>query len=169
MAELIVLRVIHVVGGVFWVGTMLFNAFFLGPAMAMSGPAAGPVAMGLQKRHLFTAMPVTAILTILAGLRLLMITSSRFSGEFFRSPMGMTFSASGALAIIAFIYGMAVTRPSMAKVAALGQQAATADGPTREKLGAEIRAAQDRARQSTVAVAVMLAITAIGMSIARYI
>jgi len=169
MAELIVLRVIHVVGGVFWVGTMLFNAFFLGPAMAMSGPAAGSVAMNLQKRHFFTAMPVAAILTMLAGLRLMMITSSRFSGEFFGSPMGRTYSVSGTIAIIAFVYGMAVTRPSMAKVATLGQQAATADEPAREKLTAEIRAAQQRARQSTLVVALLLAVTAMGMSVARYL
>ena len=40
MAELIVLRLVHVLGGIFWVGAGLFNMVYLGPAMAAAGPAA---------------------------------------------------------------------------------------------------------------------------------
>ena len=32
-AELLTLRVIHIVGGIFWVGSMLYTTFFLAPAV----------------------------------------------------------------------------------------------------------------------------------------
>lgn len=166
-AELLVLRVVHVVGAVIWVGTLAFNAFFLGPAMAAMGPAAGQIAAQLQRRKFFVFMPVVAILTILAGLRLMMITSSGFSSDYFGQRNGMTYSIAATLALIAFFYGMAVTRPAMAKVATLSQQAAS-DETNRERIMAEIRATQERARSSTVIVAVLLLVAAIGMAIARY-
>jgi uncharacterized membrane protein len=166
-AELLVLRIIHVVGGVFWVGTMLFNAFFLGPAMAAAGPAAGAIALQLQRRKLFTVLPVVAIVTLLAGARLMMITSNRFSPSYFSQRNGMTYGIAAIIAIIAFIYGMAVTRPAMAQVATLSQQAAS-DEVNRDRIMSEVRSMQQRARSATVVVAVLLLLTAIGMSVARY-
>ena len=167
-AELLVLRIVHVVGGILWVGAISFNAFFLGPAMAAAGPAAGQVAAGLQRRKIFVFMPVVAILTLLAGLRLLMITSSSFSGNYFGTRSGMTFSIAGAIALIAFVYGMAVTRPAMAKVVTLAQQAAQ-DPANRERIMAEIQATQQRAAKSTTIIAWMLLVVALLMAIARYV
>ena len=37
------LRVLHIVGGAFWVGTAVFIAAFLGPSLRAAGPAAGPI------------------------------------------------------------------------------------------------------------------------------
>ena len=165
--ELLVLRVVHVVGGILWVGAMAFNAFFLGPAMASAGPAAGQVAAGLMRRKIFVFMPVVAILTILAGIRLLMITSGGFAGDYFGRRAGMTFAIAGAIALIAFIYGMAVTRPAMAKVVALTQQAQS-DPANRERIMAEIQATQQRAARATTVVAWLLLVTAVGMAIGRY-
>src|SRR5688500_5509174 len=68
-AELIVLRLIHIVGGVFWVGSALFTAFFLMPTLMQAGPsAAGPVMGGLQQRKLMVWLPVVAVLVMLSGL-----------------------------------------------------------------------------------------------------
>lgn len=167
-AELLVLRVVHIVGGVFWVGAMTFNAFLLGPAMAAAGPAAGPVAVNLIKRRVTTIMPLSAILTMLAGLRLMMITSTGFSRDYFSQPSGMTYTAGAALSIIAFLVGMIVTRPAMMRVASLGAAAAS-DETTRERIGAELRAIQQRARSSNVVVAALLLIAAVCMAVARYL
>ena len=40
IAEILVLRLVHVLGGMFWVGSGLFSTFFLLPALAGAGPAA---------------------------------------------------------------------------------------------------------------------------------
>ena len=66
-AEMLVLRVVHVLGGVFWVGAMMYNAFFLMPALSQAGPAAGPVMAGMQQRKLFMWLPIVAVATMLAA------------------------------------------------------------------------------------------------------
>ena len=69
--ELVVLRLVHILGGIFWLGSGLFTTFFLIPALGRAGPAAaGPVMGALQQRRLFTVLPVVALLTILSGVRL---------------------------------------------------------------------------------------------------
>lgn len=55
--ELIVLRLVRILCGIFWVGSGLFSSLFLAPALAGSGEAMGPVMAGLQRRGLFTALP----------------------------------------------------------------------------------------------------------------
>ena len=167
-AELMVLRVVHIVGGVFWVGAMTFNAFLLGPAMAAAGPAAGPVAVNLVKRKVTTVMPLSAILTMLAGLRLMMITSTGFSRDYFSQPNGMTYAVGAVFAILGFVVGMVVTRPAMMKVASLGAAAAS-DETTRERIGAELRSMQERARSSNMIVSALLLIAAACMAVARYL
>ena len=52
-AEMLILRVVHVLGGIFWVGSALFMAFMLMPALASAGPAAGAVMGAMQRRRLF--------------------------------------------------------------------------------------------------------------------
>src|SRR5690606_39679892 len=79
--ELLVLRLLHVMGAIIWVGGMSFSTFFVMPAVAQTGPAAGPVMAGFQRRKVFIWMPLTAIVTILSGFRLLMIVSSNFRSE----------------------------------------------------------------------------------------
>ena len=101
--ELLVLRLIHILGGVYWVGAGLFSTFYLAPALKASGLAVVGAVMGhMQKRHMFTVMPVVAILTMLSGIRLMMIVSGGDS-HWFVHRAGHTYSVSGALAIIAFV------------------------------------------------------------------
>src|SRR5512132_1177730 len=48
-ALLYALRFTHIVVGVFWVGTIVFVAFYLLPTMRAVGPAAGPVMQELTQ------------------------------------------------------------------------------------------------------------------------
>src|SRR3954463_4082511 len=112
-SEIVILRLVHVISGMFWVGATIFMSLFLGPVIAGMGPAAGPIMAGLAQRRLHTAMAATAGLTILSGIRLLMLASANFNGGYFQSPVGRTFAIAGGLAITAFIVGMVYTRPAM--------------------------------------------------------
>ena len=80
--ELILLRIIHVVGGVFWVGSALFNALFLFPALAQAGPAGGQIVQGIQKRGMMVTLPTVAILTMLSGIRLIACGCRRVAHEY---------------------------------------------------------------------------------------
>jgi uncharacterized membrane protein len=167
--EVIILRLIHVFGGVFWVGGMLVMGLFILPAVAGAGPAAGPVMAGVNQRKFPLVMPIVALLTILSGLRLMMIDSANFGAGYFQSPVGRTFSTAGGLAILAFIFGMAMVRPAMMKAMALGQQMAVAsDDTARSRVGAELAATRRKGAIGNVIVLVLLTLAALGMATARY-
>lgn len=159
-AELLVLRLVHVLGGIYWVGAGLFSTFYLAPALTASGPAVAGAVMGhMQRRHMFTVMPVVAILTILSGARLMMIVSAGDS-HWFVHRAGHVYSVSGALAVIAFLLSLAVTRPAMVKAGKLAQSGGDP---------ATIAALQKRASLATMVAVVFLILAAAGMAIARYL
>jgi uncharacterized membrane protein len=167
-AEVIVLRLIHVLGGIIWVGGMTIMAYFVMPVLTGLGPTAGPAMAGLNQKKFPVIMPIIALLTILSGLRLLMIDSANFQGQYFASPVGRAFSIAGGLAIVAFLFGLMVVRPLMMKSMALGQQMAGADAAQRAKLEAEMGALRKRGATANMIVLIMLLLAAIGMATARY-
>ncbi len=168
-AEVIVLRLIHILCGMFWVGGTIIMTLFLGPVLGGLGPAAGPVVAGLTQRKLHVAMAATAGLTVLSGIRLLMIASAGFQAAYFQSPVGRTFSMAGGLALLGFIVGMAVTRPAMMKAGALGQQLhGTTDPAARERLASALEAARRRGVAGGMVVMLLLLLAVAGMSVGRY-
>lgn len=167
-AELIVLRIIHVLGGIVWVGTMVFMGFFLAPAMSTMGPAAAQVMGGLQKRKFMVFLPIVAVLTILSGLRLMMVMSGTFGPGYFQSPMGRTFAGAGVASIVAFVIGIVVNRPAMMKMGTL-QQSMASDPVSKDAIAGEIRKLQQRMAIAGTVVTVLLLVAALGMAIARYL
>jgi uncharacterized membrane protein len=169
MGEIVVLRLVHVVGAVFWVGSMMYLNFFLLPVVAELGPTGGQVMAALQRRKLFVWLPIVALLTILAGLRLLMINSASFSAAYFATNTGKIYLVAGVLAIVAFLIGVFVNRPLMVRMMALSSSLEGADGPTRERVGAEIAGMRAKARSATQIVTWLLMLSGIGMAVGRYV
>ena len=167
--EIVILRLIHILGGIFWVGAGLFSTFFLGPAMKEAGPAAGVIMGSMQRRKMFVVMPTIALLTILSGLRLMWIFSAGFEGAYFRTPAGATFAVSGTAAILAFLLGMVLIRPAMTRVAALAAtMRTTQDAQQQAQLGEEMKQLQARAALMQNAGTMLIVLAAAGMAIARY-
>lgn len=166
--ELIVLRLLHIGLGTFWVGAILLNTLYVGPALAAAGPAAaGPVMGHMIQRKLMIVMPTLAILTILSGARLMMIVSGG-DADWFRHRSGHAYSVAAALAILGFIVGMFVARPALVRVGKLAGSAVS-DGTTREAIAAEMRALQARAMRANQFVATLLTLALAGMAVARYL
>src|SRR2546428_12661025 len=70
-ATMILLRVIHILSGVFWAGATFFLVGFLQPVVAASGPEGGRLMQRLTSQKRFQmAMPVAAGLAIPSGLPL---------------------------------------------------------------------------------------------------
>jgi uncharacterized membrane protein len=168
-AELLVLRLLHVVGGIAWVGFAAFNTWFLGPALGMAGPAGGAVMVGLQKRKLFMLLPIIALVTILSGVRLLMITSTGFSASYFATRSGLTYAAGGAAAIVGFLIALLLTRPKMARVAELMAGRAAADADRQRAIDAEAGTLRAGAASSGLLSTVILLLSAAAMAVARYL
>ena len=167
-AELLVLRVVHVVGGIIWVGSGVLLGLFLAPALSKLGPVAGQVMGELQKRKMMTVLPIIAILTILSGVRLMQITSLGFSAAYFASASGKTFAAAGLAGIVAFFVGIIFNRPIALRMAKVNQEMA-ANPANKEALAAEAKALQQRAATMGFIVLGLLVLAACGMAVARYL
>ena len=165
--ELIVLRLIHVLGGIIWVGAGIYSFLFLLPAIAASGPAGGQVMANLQKRKLFTVLPIVAILTMLSGVRLMQIVSDGFAASYFATPMGRMYAISGLIAILGFLIGIIISRPSAMKLAKL-QHSAVSDKVSKDMVNTEIKTLQSRVAMSGAAATLLIVLAACGMAIARY-
>lgn len=166
--EILILRLIHVLGGIFWVGTSMFTSLFLVPALASAGPNAGVVFAGLQRRKLFLALPVVAILTIASGARLMSIASGG-SSAYFASPTGRMFSLAGLAAVIAFFISLLIARPAAVRSAKLGASLPTAGDAERAAITEELARLRRRGGTATAIVSVLLLLTAAGMAVARYV
>ena len=162
-AVLFVLRAIHIVGGVLWVGGLMLLTFYFLPASRSLGPAAQPMLQELMgRRKLPVYLMTLAIATTLAGILLMLRNISLTGGAWARSPMGIGISIGAATAIIAVVIGMTVTAPAAKR---LGGSPKPGETP----LSDEARAA--RVRRTTLAsrvVLVLLGISALTMATARY-
>ncbi len=166
---IVTLRLLHVVGGAVWVGMMVFMVAFLVPAIADSGPEGGKVMTAVQRRGLLTAIPVIALVTILSGLLLYWRVSAGFAAAFIRSPTGLTLAVGAAAAVLAFLIGIAVTRPAMLRAAALAQRAAASAEAERAPLLAEAQRHRTRGIAVSRLVVLLLVLATAAMAVARYV
>jgi len=162
-AVLFLLRAIHVVGGVLWVGGLMIVTFFLLPASRTLGPAAQPMLQDIMgRRKLPVYLMSVAIATTLAGVLLMIRNVSLTDGAWARSPMGIGISVGAATAIVALVIGMTVTAPAAKRLG----------GPP--KPGAAPLTDEERARlmrRTAIGgrlVLVLLAVSALTMATARY-
>ena len=166
----LILRLVHILLGVFWAGAVFMIALFLQPAIAASGPEGGKVMGALVKRRLLDIVPAAAVAAILSGLWLYWRDSSGFQGEWMGSRMGMALGTGGVLALVGFLVGMFVMRASTLKAMALGQSAAQlTDAAAREAAMGQVQALRRRAALAGRTVAVLLALTVLMMAVARYL
>jgi uncharacterized membrane protein len=169
-AEFLVLRLIHILSAIMWVGSAVYTTFFLIPALSSSPAIMGQVMAGLQRRRVFLVLQIVAGLTILSGLRLLWIDSAGFAAGYFASGTGRTFAISAGAAIIAAVLSFGVGRPAMVRAGAIAASlGASADASERARLTPEV----DRLRRrATIANALAVGfglLAASGMAIARYV
>ncbi len=157
---LLAMRLVHIVLGAFWVGTLIFTAFFLGPAVRDAGPEGGKVMEALMRRRFMNIMPVVAILTLASGVWLYWFASAGFQPAYMRSPAGMTIGIGALAAVAAFVLGVGILRPAMLKAARLSQDPAQL---------AAAQALRMRAAVMGQVIAALLAAAAAAMAIARYV
>ena len=166
---LLLARLLHIGLGVFWAGTMIFNALYLVPAIRDAGPEGAKVGANLLRSGFLNVMPVVASLTILSGLWLYWKASAGFDRTYMGSGAGMAYGIGAVTAIIALGFGVHVVRASMLKAFALGQAAASMQSPEKETQLAAAQALRTRAAKAGRVVAALLTITVIAMAIGRYV
>jgi uncharacterized membrane protein len=168
-ANFLVLRLVHIIGGIVWLGSGIFAAFFLIPALADNRQLMPAVMEGLQKRKLFIIIPAAGLLTILAGIRLLWIDSAGFADSYMQTGPGRTFSIGGTAAIIALLLQVFVARPAGVKLGAIAAQlAASPSAAERDGLNAQAGRLRRRNGMATMAAVLFGLLAASAMAVARY-
>jgi uncharacterized membrane protein len=159
------LRIIHIVGGVIWVGGTLIMTFFIGPAIGATGEAGQKFVGHLMNNLKFSnRMSAAAGLTILAGFTLYGL-DARAGAAWVRSSFGIGLSIGAAFALIGFVFGIMIGRSTNA-MAQLGAQMQGKPSPEQLTQMQSIR--KQQATYSNIS-ATALILAVIFMAIARYL
>ena len=167
---IILLRLIHIVLGAIWVGTVVFIALFVEPSARALGVAGGQLMAELGRRKFHVWMSAFGGLTVLSGIILIGWDSDWFRSAWLKTPQSTVFQLGGAFAILAMIVGVAVSRPTVTKLGALMPKAAQMPaGPERDALQAEAMRLSARLTVAGRAVAVLVLLAVACMAAARYV
>ena len=167
---MIVLRLIHIISGVFWGGAAMSVAWFIFPAQRTIGPPGMLFMRELMMTRRFRSYVIgAAVLTILSGLTMYIRLSMLTHGEWAKSRTGMVLGVGAVAAIIAAGVGTGVTGKIGKKMMALGGQIQASGGPPSDAQKAEMDALQGRMQGAFRIVAILLLIAIVTMASARYL
>ena len=167
MTGLVITRLLHVVLGVFWGGTILFFGVLLGPCLGAIGPRGGPLMQELERRRYGVIMPVVGFIVVLTGIELLRRTHGS-PGDWMSTRAGLTYVIGGLAAILTLLVGVFMTVPAVKRMGGLLGRMGTASPDESKSLGAELGAVQARLKMLSVVGTVLVAITVSCMAIGRY-
>jgi uncharacterized membrane protein len=169
MTTIIFLRLVHILFGVFWVGTAIFVNFILFPALKGDPATMGKIAGTLTQRGMHKWMGIAAVLTLLSGFGLVWIMSGGDMAAYNQGP-GKIFTMAGGLGTLAFLLGLLFARPAGLKAGEIGQALAAATDPAEKaRLQGEMAAIQKKTALITMSVVVLLLLAVAGMAVARYV
>jgi len=164
------LRLLHILAGVFWVGGVLFLARFLLPTAAALGPAAGPVMDHLNRvGRLSQTLLGAGVVTVLAGFTLYWRDAAGSGAAWMASPTGRVYGAGGVFAILAILIGVTVNMPTAKRLGALMASIQASGGPPSPEQRGVLQALQARLATAVRAVAALLVLATAAMAVARYV
>ena len=166
----IILRVIHIAAGIFWVGAAFVLFLFVQPSARELGPA-GQTFVGhlTTKKRLPLVILVSGVMTVLAGLLLYWEASGGFDTEWITSGPGIGFTVGGVAAIVTLALGLTVTKPSIDRMGALGQAIASGGGPPTPEQASELQRLQARTVLVGRISLVLLTVAVVAMATARFL
>jgi hypothetical protein len=169
-AAVMLLRVLHIVLGVYWVGAVFFFVTFLLPSVRDAGPDGMKVMQQIVRRGYLNILPAVAALAMLAGLVLYWLDARPMGGLWMASGVGRGLTVGAVAAIAGFVVGVFVMRRSTLRAIALAQSVPQlAEGPERQARMAEIDRLRMLAARSAHWVAGLLLIAVAAMAVARYL
>jgi uncharacterized membrane protein len=163
----IILRIMHIFGGVFWVGSAWMLAFFLGPAVQAVGPDGGKV-MGylMEKMRLSVYISGAAVVTVLAGLVLFFL---HYGIAGLSTPVGLAFGVGGVFGLVALGIGAGMVGPLSLQLTRLGGEIARAGKPPSAEQMSQMASLQKRLGSASLWNAVITSLSLLMMASARYV
>jgi uncharacterized membrane protein len=165
----IVLRLLHIFAGVFWVGGAAFFFFYIEPTINKLGPDAQKfVDEVVVRKKLPIYFAGAATITVIFGASLYWRDSAGFSNGWATTPTGLVFGLGAIAAIIAWILGGAVLGPAVGNVGKIGGEMRAAGGPPSAELMGRMHAAQEKVRLIGLIDLILVCVAVACMATARY-
>jgi uncharacterized membrane protein len=167
--DVLVLRLIHIGAGAFWVGAVFTFFLFVQPTGMALGPDATKFTYHLiHHRRLPITILGSAVVTVLAGIWLLVITSNGLDPDLLLSPSRIGFTIGGVAAILTLGVGALYVYPRTRTVErTIGAVLAEGRPPTPDEQQTLARASRE-SRQAGWVVLVGLTIAVLTMATARF-
>ena len=166
---ILVLRLVHILAGVFWVGAALLLSLFIAPTQRDVGPAGGPFMRQLMiGRRLSVWLMVSAALTVVSGIAMYARFSALSNGGFAGTRHGIVLAVGGVAAILAAIVGSAIGGASARRMTAIAAQLQQAGTPPEPAVAAEMQRLQRRAGLGSAIATGLLVVATLAMAGARY-
>lgn len=161
-AYVIVLRLLHVVGGLVWAGSALYGAWFAQPAARAAGEA-GSVYMRhlMGETRLPAVMGASAVSTLVSGVLLYWYDFGAVVP--FNATMA-GYAVGGVAAITAWVLSVAVLVPSGRRMGEFGARAAAG-----EDVAVEMRRTSRRMQRSGSVAMWLIVFAVVCMAVARYL
>ncbi|HSL10507.1 MAG TPA: hypothetical protein VLA82_04245 [Actinomycetota bacterium] len=170
--DMMVFRILHVVSGVMWAGSVFLFVMFVRPSAAAIAPAGAPfMAELLGRRRLVHWLLSFAAVTILAGAYLYWKDwdATGSFGDWIGTGFGLGLTVGAVAAIAAFTIGLVGTRPAVDRMLALGREVAASGGPPTPEQAAELAAIQASQQRLSTASLSLIGVAVVAMAIARYL
>jgi len=164
------IRAAHILVAALWIGSTVFMATLLMPAVDATGAAGGQLMARLQRRGFPIYMEVIGVTTVLSGLYLLWHFTGGFDPLVSTSHAGLAFGVGGVAGVLAGVIGGGVVGRSGKKLAQLSSSAMTiADDHVHRALLAEIASLKWRMRIGTRVVVGLQTTALVFMSVGHYV
>lgn len=163
-------RALHVLIAAIWIGSTVFVAALLVPAIEGSGPAGGQVMTTINRRGIHIYMGALAGTTVVTGIYLLWRFSGGFDPSVLVTHAGIAFGTGGVAGILASIVGGGVVGRSAHRVAALmGQAVNMAEGPAKGALFQQANALRRRMKIGSRVVIALQSVALVLMALGHYV
>ena len=166
---MVILRLVHIVLGVLWVGSVFALTIVIAPGMQQLGLPLDPLMRTLQHRKFTQLMMSFGGLTVLAGLAMFYLLSRGNGAEFMDSTFGRTLGVGGLAAILALVLGGSIQRPAMDRIARLKADLGSNPPKGDDPRVAQVAALQQRIVTTGKLVFALLLLAVTCMAVARYL
>ncbi|MDX1613493.1 MAG: hypothetical protein R3300_04230 [Candidatus Promineifilaceae bacterium] len=168
-ATMIVLRLIHIFSGVYWLGATFLLVSFVTPTVQATGEEGRAFMQHLAFRTRFTmSLAATGGLTILSGLIMWVILFGDGRG-LFSNPYALTLTIGAVFGLAAFAVGFVFQNRSSREMRKVYEAIQAGDGPPQPEQMAEMKRLSERINFGSRLTALLMTGALVGMSIAQYV
>jgi uncharacterized membrane protein len=170
-AYMVTLRIVHIVTGVIWVGSLFVVVVFVQPSAATLGPAGAPFMSELRRRRFVDVVFIDAVLTVVAGSLLYWHDWHLYAsfGDWIGSRLGAALTVGALLALSGLGVAALVTRPTIVRLVSHARQVTESGGTPSPESAAQIGALQHRLVVAERASFFLVLLAVVAMASARYL